>query len=141
MRVYAVIDTNVIVSAMLKRDSIPGNILELALEGIITPVFSAEILKEYQTVLLREKFHFSETIVGDLIDTLKDKGESVEAGHLDLEFADPKDIVFYEVVMEKRNAEDAYLVTGNIKHFPKERFVVTPREMFEILLREAEKER
>lgn len=74
MRVYAVIDTNVIVSAMLKRDSIPGSILELALEGIITPVFSAEILKEYQTVLLREKFHFSETIVGDLIDTLKDKG-------------------------------------------------------------------
>ena len=45
-------------------------------------------------------------------------------------FSDPKDIVFYEVKMSK---EDAYLVTGNIKHFPRKPFVVTPREMVEIL--------
>ncbi len=40
------------------------------------------------------------------------------------------DVVFYEVKMSK---EDAYLVTGNIKHFPKKPFVVTPREMVELL--------
>ena len=45
-------------------------------------------------------------------------------------FPDPKDIVFYEVKMSK---EDAYLVTGNIKHFPKNPFVVTPKEMVEII--------
>lgn len=43
---------------------------------------------------------------------------------------DPKDIVFYEVALSK---EDAYLVTGNQKHFPKAPIVVTPAEMMEIL--------
>ena len=43
---------------------------------------------------------------------------------------DPNDIVFYEVKMSK---EETYLVTGNIKHFPKKPFVVTPREMVEII--------
>ena len=51
---------------------------------------------------------------------------------------DPKDRVFYEVVMEERKTEDAYLVTGNIKHFPAEKFVVTPREMLDIVLSETE---
>ena len=45
---------------------------------------------------------------------------------------DMKDLPFYEVVLEKRD-DDAYLVTGNIKHFPKEPFVVTPRELLDIL--------
>ena len=47
---------------------------------------------------------------------------------------DPKDIVFYEVVMESRkDYDDAYLVTGNIKHFPVKSFIVTPKEMLEIM--------
>lgn len=45
-------------------------------------------------------------------------------------FPDPKDIVFYEVALSK---EDAFLVTGNKKHFPKKPIVVTPAEMLEIL--------
>lgn len=43
---------------------------------------------------------------------------------------DPKDVVFYEVAMSKDNS---YLVTGNTKHFPPVRRVVTPNEMLEIL--------
>lgn len=43
-----------------------------------------------------------------------------------------KEVPFYEVVLEKRD-EEAYLVTGNTKHFPKESFVVTPRELLDIL--------
>ena len=43
-----------------------------------------------------------------------------------------KDLPFYEVVMEKRS-DNAYLVTGNQKHFPKEPFIVTAREMIDIL--------
>lgn len=45
---------------------------------------------------------------------------------------DMKDLPFYEVVLEKRD-DGAYLITGNIKHFPKEPFVVTPRELLDIL--------
>ncbi|HIS23221.1 MAG TPA: hypothetical protein IAC09_07265 [Candidatus Cryptobacteroides intestinipullorum] len=48
----------------------------------------------------------------------------------DIDFPDPKDIVFYEVAL---SVEDSYLVTGNIKHFPVKPFVVTPAEMVRIL--------
>lgn len=43
-----------------------------------------------------------------------------------------KDLPFYEVVIEKR-ADDAFLVTGNLKHFPQKPFVVSARQMLEIL--------
>lgn len=38
--------------------------------------------------------------------------------------------------MEERKEEEAYLVTGNIKHFPDEPFIVTPRQMLDIFLKE-----
>lgn len=44
-------------------------------------------------------------------------------------------IVFYEVALSH---EDAFLVTGNIKHYPVTPIVVTPAEMLEII---AERER
>ena len=47
-------------------------------------------------------------------------------------------MIFYEVVMAKRK-DDAYLVTGNQKHFPVRPFVVTPAEMMEILEKEQKK--
>ena len=48
-----VIDTNVLVSAMLKWDSVPGNVMALAFDGPIVPVLNREILHEYRTVLSR----------------------------------------------------------------------------------------
>lgn len=52
---------------------------------------------------------------------------------MDYDVSDPDDIVFYAVTMEKRQDGEAYLVTGNKKHFPSEPFVVTPREMLDII--------
>ncbi len=133
MRYYAVIDTNVLVSAMLKRQSVPGAIMELTFEGLITPLLNEDIVSEYRNVLNRPKFHLTESIVNDIITQMKRNGIFVTAKTLDLELPDPKDRVFYEVVMEKRSDEDAYLVTGNIKHFPIKPFIVTPREMLDII--------
>lgn len=134
MRYYAVIDTNVIVSAMLKWNSVPGNILELAIEGPIIPVLNEKILEEYSEVLLRPKFHFTNKIVSDVIEAIKSRAVFIDEEKNDIELPDPKDRVFYEVVMEQRNSSDAYLVTGNIKHFPIEPFIVTPKEMLNIIL-------
>ena len=47
-------------------------------------------------------------------------------------FIDEDDIIFYEVAMEKRD-DNAYLVTGNMKHYPVRDFIVTPAEMVAIL--------
>ncbi len=57
----------------------------------------------------------------------------MEAGPIDVTMPDLDDIVFYAVVMERRKEDDAYLVTGNQKHFPKEPFIVTPKEMLDII--------
>ena len=65
-------------------------------------------------------------------------GLYVDAEELDIELPDPKDRVFYEVVMEERKEEDAYLVTGNIKHFPEKPYIVTPRQMLNIILEDRE---
>jgi hypothetical protein len=40
--------------------------------------------------------------------------------------------------MEERKDEVSYLVTGNIKHFPEKPFIVTPREMLDIILKDME---
>ena len=51
--------------------------------------------------------------------------------HQDI-LAEYDDLVFYEVAMEKRD-DDAYLVTGNQKHYPFKDFIVTPAEMMKII--------
>ena len=134
MRRYAVIDTNVLVSAMLKWTSVPGNIIEFAFTGTITPVLNDVIVAEYREVLMRDKFHLTKEIVDDVIQALKEQGVFIEADNMDYELPDSKDVVFYAIVMEKRKDSDAYLVTGNKKHFPQDPFVVTPREMMDIIL-------
>ena len=134
MIIYAVIDTNVLVSAMIKWKSVPGTVMELAFNGAIVPVLNKKIVAEYREVLMREKFRLTKQIVDDVIETLEEKGEYIDCEESGYDLPDPKDVIFYAVVMEKRQEEDAFLVTGNIKHFPKEPFVVTPKEMLEIFM-------
>lgn len=131
--VYAVIDTNVLVSALLPNQGVtnPAVILREIMRDRIIPVFNDEIISEYLEVLSREKFHFRQTSIETVINHIKRIG--LELGRTkswEGVFPDPKDIVFYEVTLSK---DDAYLVTGNIKHFPKKPFVVTPAEMVAIL--------
>ena len=130
--IYAVIDTNVIVSAMLTRhsDAATAKILNAIIENEITTLYNDEIIQEYKEVLHRKKFGFPKQIIDKIIERIHKQGISTPRTHSDEVFPDPKDIVFYEVAMSK---EDAYLVTGNIKHFPQKPIVVTPAEMLEIL--------
>lgn len=137
MKYYAVIDTNVLVSAMLKWESVPGSVLALTFDGPITPLLSKEIVAEYREVLSRPKFHLTEDIINDVLESLDAAGVYVDADSVDIELPDPKDRVFYEVVMEERKQEEAYLVTGNIRHFPSKPFIVTPRQMMDIIVSEA----
>lgn len=67
------------------------------------------------------------------MDELKKRAVYSDYGLIEDEIPDLKDVVFYAVLMEKRKNEDAYLVIGNIKHFPVKTYVVTPREMLDII--------
>ena len=106
--------------------------------GPIIPVLNDAIEKEYREVLSRPKFHLPADLIEDVVQTFRQKGLYVNAETLDVAFSDPKDVVFFEVVMETRKNEDAWLVTGNAKHFPTVPFVVTPRQMLDIILRDQE---
>ena len=79
-----------------------GNVLELTFSGTIVPVFNEQIIKEYRDVLSRQKFHFTEEVVSTVVDEIDRLGLFVDAEELDIEMPDPKDRVFYEVVMEEQ---------------------------------------
>ena len=129
---YAVIDTNVIVSAMLSSNpaSNPAKVFHAVLNGRVLPLYNDEILDEYQKVLSRPKFPFKQTDISAIIQLFRKLGIDSDRVTADELFPDPKDIVFYEVALSH---EDAYLVTGNLKHFPKQSRVVSPSEMVALL--------
>ena len=133
MTYYAVLDTNVLVSALLKNSSVPWQVAEEALHGDIIPVLNDDILIEYEDVLNRPKFKFEKRTIDIFLNDLKKRAVYAEAGLIEDLVPDPKDVVFYAVLMEKRKEEEAYLVTGNLKHYPVKTYVVTPKEMLDIL--------
>ena len=61
---------------------------------------------------------------------MKTRGLNCERKPISEILPDPDDVVFYEVAMSRENA---YLVTGNLKHFPKNGRVVSPADMMQII--------
>ena len=133
MTYYAVIDTNVVVSSMLKKDSIPWQIMDLVNSGIIVPLLNEEIINEYIEVITRNKFNFDKDLVDDMMERIKNKAIMIQREKTLEDFIDKDDIVFYEIVLSAKSTMDAYLVTGNIKHYPVRSYVVTPSEMIQII--------
>ena len=137
-RKYVVIDTNVLVSALITRNenSPTVQILRFLANGNIVPVYSEDIVKEYNEVLRRAKFKLSESLIINLLKDIMDNGLKItELAEVTETMPDPKDIVFYAVTLSAQD-KDAFLVTGNGKHFPEKPFVVTPSELVEILKQE-----
>ena len=62
---FAVIDTNVIVSALISKnlDSNPGKVFRAIVQERIIPLFNDEILAEYRCVLSRPKFHLAPALI------------------------------------------------------------------------------
>jgi putative PIN family toxin of toxin-antitoxin system len=132
-KIFAVIDTNVVVSALIAKnlETPPLMVMAHVYSGTITPIYNDEIFKEYQEVLSRDRFHLPTDRVESALSVIRDYGLNLERTKVEGEtFTDPKDVVFYEVKMSK---DDAFLVTGNSRHFPKKPFVVTPAEMIAII--------
>ena len=134
MRCYAVIDTNVLVSSLLSKNelSATSQVVIRMIKGEIIPVYSSKIFAEYSEVLTRKKFKFPLDQVVSLLNIIEKYGILTEPSPTGVVLPDIKDLPFYEVVMEKRS-DDAYLVTGNQKHFPVEPFIITARQMIDIL--------
>ena len=132
MNVYAVIDTNVLVSALYtaSKQAATARLVQALASGKFHTLYNDDIIKEYREVLNRKKFDFDKELVEALVDTVVSHGTAADRVDSDELFIDPNDAVFYEVALSK---DGAYVVTGNIKHFPRKPIVVTPAEMVEIL--------
>jgi len=131
---YAVIDTNVLVAAHLSRheDSAVVQIFRKLNNSEIIPLYSSEIINEYKQVLSRKKFSFDLATINYTLALIMNKGIEVDSKPSGIQLPDMKDLVFYEVVLEKKES-GAYLITGNKKHFPNDPIVVSAAEFLEIL--------
>ncbi|MDR1031405.1 MAG: putative toxin-antitoxin system toxin component, PIN family [Treponema sp.] len=125
-----VLDTNVIVSALLCPQSLPAKILGLVLNGTIGIVYDNNVLLEYIDVLNREKFKINKESIKVIFEFMKNDGEYTISIPRNVKFADEDDRIFYELY---KSGEVDFLITGNIKHFPKEKNIVTPKEFIEII--------
>ena len=90
-----------------------------------------------RVTLNRHKFCLPLHATAAILDTILSVGVPVNRVHSFEHFPDADDRVFYEVALSKENA---YLVTGNIRHFPHTPIVVIPTEMLDILKREASRQ-
>ena len=130
-RIYAVLDTNVLVSAFLKRSSNPRIVVEMATEGIITPVLSEGILDEYND--RRRKFRLNEKDIQNMLDKLQWWAVFICPAEIEEILPDEDNVVFYSVTMEARKENETYLITGNKRHFPLKTYIVNPKEFLRIL--------
>lgn len=124
-----VIDTNVIVSGLLKPFSPSGEIMRWIADGKLQVCYDARILLEYDQVLRREKFGFDPSLVAVLVDAIKEMGICTAGSPLRMRLPDPADEMFAEIAS---SPECGILVTGNSKHFPPKACgdvkVLNPRE-------------
>ena len=130
--IYAVIDTNVLVSALLTHNLgvATAKVLDSIAKGDITCVYNEDILMEYREVLHRPKFKFPERKIDSLLTFITQKGIHSDRIPFDGNMPDEKDRPFFEVSL---SVEDSFLVTGNLKHFPITPKVVTPSQIIAII--------
>lgn len=123
----AVIDTNILVSALWSRNGAPARVISMVLTGKVIPCYDYRILCEYRTVLQRPKVSFPSSEVKALLDWFETYGRSVVADPLDDVFVDEEDKKFYEVAKYC----NAVLVMGNLKHYPQDPMVLSVPEFFQ----------
>lgn len=125
-----VVDTNVVVSGALRPASKPGRILDLMLAREFSYAGSTELVEEYREVLKRPKFGFDAASVDTLIDGLAAGAElGVPYPQRDVISNNPKD----QFVIDLACAANAYITTGNAKHFVGYERTVSPAEALDLL--------
>jgi putative PIN family toxin of toxin-antitoxin system len=128
-----VIDTNVIISAAIKPESLQRTTFLLAITKPARLYVSRPILEEYAEVLSRPELHIRKGLRQQLMQLIKNHSHIVTPSRR-LEVAgDPDDNMFLECA---DSAKADYLVTGNQKHFPifwKKTKVITPREFISLV--------
>jgi uncharacterized protein len=113
--IRVVLDTNIVVSALLQPLGPPAQILMLALGGSIQFCVSSSVYAEYEVVIRRPRFQRIEDIIAGTLHAIRETGVWVRPTERVRVCPDPDDDIFLECAAA---AKAAYVVTGNLKHFP-----------------------
>jgi len=122
-----VLDTNILVSALLSREGVPAKIYRMFVARALIVVYCEEILEEYQDVLYRPRLKIPTGDADIIMTAIQDYGEKVTVKPSDGFMIDEDDRIFYDAAKHA----NATLITGNTKHYPSESFILTPTAFLE----------
>lgn len=127
-----IIDTNIIVSVLLSKNSESSTykVLELVFNKTIKPFISPKIFSEYKEVLSREKFALNQKLVIEFLNEYKKLSKMINPISSDINLIDEKDRPFYDLFISQNN--NTFLITGNIKHFPKNDYILTAKDFLNL---------
>jgi len=120
-----VVDTNVIISAVLSPAGNPAAVVSLiSATDKLRVFYSGAILDEYKRVLAYELLNIPKEKQNAVIGTLRRFGIPIEPTVSTVPMTDETDRVFYDTA----KASGAILITGNIRHYPAMPFIMTPAD-------------
>ena len=127
--IFAVLDTNILISAALAHNkySIPYSVFRGVVERRFVPLVDDNIVREYWEVFSRPKFSFMQETINDIVGNTIKFAINQPVPPSGIELPDSDDVVFYDVARAHQD-KGAYLVTGNLKHFPNCEFAISPRD-------------
>ena len=122
-----VLDTNVVVSAFINPNGKPSQVVKLILQHEAELFYNSTILLEYETVMSRQKFSrfISIDSIYRLIDLIGKIGTSYDPCPSKIFMPDESDRIFYDTAI----GSGSYLISGNLKHYPKKTFILTPDDL------------
>lgn len=124
-----ILDTNVLVSALITPFGNAARILDMILIDELQILYDDRILSEYREVLLRPRFGFEKKDVDALLSFMEAEGFRITAAPLKEASIDDDDVPFVEVAI---SGETDALITGNKRHFEgryaKQLKIMTPDE-------------
>jgi uncharacterized protein len=128
-----VVDTNIVVSAALKPDGLQRSVFLLAITKPARLYVSKAILTEYRDVLSRPELKIRKGLRQQLLDLIRKRAHLVAPAWTVQVTNDPEDNMFLECA-DAAHAD--YLVTGNVRHFPrfwKKTKIITSREFLSLV--------
>ena len=127
MAIKVVLDTNILVSALINEKGKPRKILNLFYDKEILVYYSDDIIEEYKEVLSRKELGINPEKVGKVINAIRKIGLRVEPLQSNFEMPDESDRIFYDTAQ----LTSSWLITGNVKHYPDENFIITVSDFCE----------
>ncbi|MDR1835265.1 MAG: putative toxin-antitoxin system toxin component, PIN family [Fusobacteriaceae bacterium] len=124
-----VLDTNVLVSALLTKTGKPAQIIRMVSNERLKVLYSSAIFAEYVRVLRKPKLKIPNEWITELLNIFEILGKAINPPKSILPMKHEPDRVFYDTAV----AANAILVTGNLKHFPPKEFIMSPADFLKMM--------